>query len=531
MSSYEHARRAVAKIVFDGEDITDDVRPYLKSMTYTDNEDGEADDLQIKLQDREGIWLTKWLNNMIVEDSSTGLMKASDSYAGNKATISHYCNTTYGLNIRTGDGTWYPTFADYPYNGNAEVYCVVGSWAAVNYKGTLGFCWYSYLTPYGNAAPYAYTQALGSEGDQVWWIQKMLKELGYNLGNSGSNNDGLDAVFGSYTQDAVGQFQANEGIDVTYVCDAITWGHLYHAWGKATYPDAYKTGGADAAYKGLSIQADIVIENWKGDGVDCGLYCGRFELDSLTASGPPAEITIKATSLPYNSALRKTEDSKTWENISLWWIASEIAASGGMTLQWLIGEDPYYESVEQTKQSGVSFLAELCKKEGLALKIHDNSLVIFNQWSVDYVTTPVRTIVYGDGTYEKWNLSTSENDCKYDSCEITYVDPNTQNLIQGHAYADDYDSESDDHHVLRLWQKVNSAREADTLATRLLRQHNKYEYTVKFTVPGDPALCAGETVRLKGWGAFSGNYIISQAKHSVGDSGYTTQIQLRRVAA
>ena len=42
---------------------------------------------------------------------------------------------------------------------------------------------------------------------------------------------------------------------------------------------------------------------------------------------------------------------------------------------------------------------------------------------------------------------------------------------------------------------------------------------------------AGETVRLKGWGAFSGNYIISQAKHSVGSSGYTTQIQLRRVAA
>ena len=34
---------------------------------------------------------------------------------------------------------------------------------------------------------------------------------------------------------------------------------------------------------------------------------------------------------------------------------------------------------------------------------------------------------------------------------------------------------------------------------------------------------------LTGWGAWDGKYIVSQATHAIGSSGYTTQIKLRRV--
>lgn len=47
--------------------------------------------------------------------------------------------------------------------------------------------------------------------------------------------------------------------------------------------------------------------------------------------------------------------------------------------------------------------------------------------------------------------------------------------------------------------------------------------------PGNPALVAGVTVALEGWGGWSGKYIISQAQHTVsGTGGYTTQVRLRR---
>jgi len=55
MSDKNMARRTDVEINFDGTDITSSIRPYLLSVTYTDNEEDEADDLQIRLQDREGV--------------------------------------------------------------------------------------------------------------------------------------------------------------------------------------------------------------------------------------------------------------------------------------------------------------------------------------------------------------------------------------------------------------------------------------------------------------------------------------------
>lgn len=62
----EKARRATVRVGFDGTDITDDVRPYFLSMTYTDSEEDESDSLEIKLQDREGLWMESWLNEAVL---------------------------------------------------------------------------------------------------------------------------------------------------------------------------------------------------------------------------------------------------------------------------------------------------------------------------------------------------------------------------------------------------------------------------------------------------------------------------------
>ena len=65
MKKDNKARRTAAEIIFDGADITESIKPYLLSLTYTDNEEGETDDLQLKVQDREGEWLRGWLDRAI----------------------------------------------------------------------------------------------------------------------------------------------------------------------------------------------------------------------------------------------------------------------------------------------------------------------------------------------------------------------------------------------------------------------------------------------------------------------------------
>lgn len=62
MDIKDMARRTELKVSIEGVDISEDVKKYLSSLTYTDNEEDMADDLQISLDDRENIWLGSWLN-------------------------------------------------------------------------------------------------------------------------------------------------------------------------------------------------------------------------------------------------------------------------------------------------------------------------------------------------------------------------------------------------------------------------------------------------------------------------------------
>lgn len=57
-----NARRTAVRLIFDGADISADVNKYLLSLTYTDNEEDKTDDLQLSIDDREGVWLGNWLD-------------------------------------------------------------------------------------------------------------------------------------------------------------------------------------------------------------------------------------------------------------------------------------------------------------------------------------------------------------------------------------------------------------------------------------------------------------------------------------
>ena len=74
MSSEDAARRAGIGLEFAGVNVTKNLKPYILSMQYTDEEDGDADNLQIRLQDRNSAWLQSWLND-IVTVSAKGSFK------------------------------------------------------------------------------------------------------------------------------------------------------------------------------------------------------------------------------------------------------------------------------------------------------------------------------------------------------------------------------------------------------------------------------------------------------------------------
>lgn len=54
------ARKVTAMIKYNSKDISADLQPYLKSISFTDNLSGAADDLQLTLEDRQGLWQSDW---------------------------------------------------------------------------------------------------------------------------------------------------------------------------------------------------------------------------------------------------------------------------------------------------------------------------------------------------------------------------------------------------------------------------------------------------------------------------------------
>lgn len=435
MSNKEQARRTTAAIVFSGTDITRSILPYMLSLTYTDNEEDEADDLQIKLQDRDGIWLEKWLNDAIDAAASTVAVSEAGGGAGGTYTVT----ANSGLNVRTGPGTGYGILRALPYGTTITVSAIENGWAAISYSGQTAYVSANYI----------------KQGDE----------------------NSSEAKSTSTT--------------------------------------------------GLKISAAYVRENWNGDGNDKLLDCGQFELDTVKASGPPATITIKATSLPFNSQIRQTKKTKAWEAYTLSGIAQEIAGINGMACMYESSNDPYYERVEQFQTSDIQFLSQLCHDAGISLKVTNNIIVLFDQAEYEQ-KAPAFVVKRGDGSYTKYDLSVGKADSEYTSCRVRYANPNIGSVIEGIAYIEDYKEDSEDNQQLEVTASVSSIAEAQALAEKRLRLHNKYSKTVTFTFPGDPDKIAGVTAELSGWGAFDGKYIIKQSKHTLSNSGYTTQVAMRR---
>lgn len=284
-----------------------------------------------------------------------------------------------------------------------------------------------------------------------------------------------------------------------------------------------------AADAKLKIDATIIRRAWAGTpgGKDWRLPCGRFELDSVEASGPPAVVSLKASSLPFTASISQTKKSKSWENCRLSAIAGEIARDGGLGLLYESAADPLYERREQSRVSDAAFLKRLCEDAGLSLKCAGGKLVVFDQSAYEK-QPPAMSFRRGDRWYTKYKLKSGTAGVRYASCRVSCTDPATGQCIEGAAKSEDYNERAENNRRLEIKAQVRDAGEARALAEKKLRLHNKFAKTASFTLPGNPGLAAGMTVQLERWGGWSGKYLIACAEHTVNGGGYTTKVTLRR---
>ena len=285
--------------------------------------------------------------------------------------------------------------------------------------------------------------------------------------------------------------------------------------------------------KGTLLDATLQQKYWQTlSALPQSLRLGLFEIDEITSNGYPSEVQIKAVSVPDNNTLRGTERSRSWEKAKLQVIANDIASAAGMSLFWDTEENPVLDRAEQTEQSDLSFLYAICKDKGLALKISDKKIIIFDEAKYEAEKAKI-TIVKPGTVYKKesgmkylfvgtgYSLRTKIRDI-YAACRVSYQQGSSKSNIEA-----TYTAAGKKGKTLQVNEQVESVAAALNLAKKRLREKNKDEVTGSLNMLGNFILLSGVTVNLLGFGAFDDKYLITRASHDIG-SGYTTNIDVRR---
>ncbi len=322
---------------------------------------------------------------------------------------------------------------------------------------------------------------------------------------------------------------------------------------------ARKWSGPWSPSAGDRIVAYIKTINWSKPGEIKRLNCGTFEVDSIDFAGPPDTVSIKAVSLPVTTNVRQEKKTKAWESVTLKSIAAEIAKRAGFSLMYEAHNNPKYDRQDQTDVSDLSFLNDLCKQEGIALKVTGKKLVLFDEYVYEQKPSAL-TITRGVSDIISYGFSFTTQDVAYAGCEVSYQpaakkstskkkdDKGTAKAAAESTSKDSGKKKKDkaeqpkpikvvyrppgapkDGPILKVSQSVGSQAEAINAARKSLREKNKEAGKATLSLMGNVGLAAGMTIAIKGFGRFDGKYIIVSATHAVGGSGYTTNLEIRKV--
>lgn len=292
------------------------------------------------------------------------------------------------------------------------------------------------------------------------------------------------------------------------------------------------------------LSVSIGTYNWESlsEGYNV-MHLGSFEVDEIEISDAPSTVTIKAVSVTVaeTSTLRTAFRSKTWENLSLWRVANDIATENNMSLLWDCDENPNIKKTEQTDESDLEFLQKMCNDAGFALKIAISKIIVFDEAKYEK-KEPVMTLLR-PGTvlpvaldeeepqkpsgyisdYATGYTFTKKTRDIYKSCRVRYAKSQDKIVIEGIFQ----DPNKENGQELRVNQSVDSVAEAERLAKKKLREKNREEWTGSYNRPGCFLLVAGVTVQFENFGKFSGKYLVTKATHNIGAT-YTTSISVRR---
>lgn len=182
------------------------------------------------------------------------------------------------------------------------------------------------------------------------------------------------------------------------------------------------------AVTGNVLRVVLVAESWDSPGSYARLDCGSFEIDAVEFSDPPAVVSINATAVPLTKSIRCQQKTKAWEKVKVSEMAKQIASDAGMQLMYDADDDPLLDRVDQRQSSDLAFLRKICGDEGLALKVTDDKIVVFQEQKYEQKSAGI-TFKRGEASILSASFS-QDTSTTASKATVRYKDPKSGKLVK-----------------------------------------------------------------------------------------------------
>ncbi|HFC8507225.1 TPA: phage late control D family protein [Neisseria subflava] len=255
---------------------------------------------------------------------------------------------------------------------------------------------------------------------------------------------------------------------------------------------------------------------------------GSFEIAEIEYNHPPSTVSMKALAAGISKASR-TLKGRAYENTTLAEIVRQVAARLKLEPSGQV-KDIKIKRITQYQERDIEFLSRLAKEYGHTFKIVGNKLVF-----ADNATLKEREVVVVLSPEDMTRIRLRDLIKGVPTqVEMRGYDPKTKKTVSATRKTKSLRPKSKRGHTgdtLKIVpNKGESQAQLNARADAKLAEAQDDQCAGNITLFGNALLVAGQTVRLKNMGKFSGKYLVKQARHEYrSNSGYTTELEIKMI--
>lgn len=271
------------------------------------------------------------------------------------------------------------------------------------------------------------------------------------------------------------------------------------------------------------LKAWFRVTDWNRDGDNRSVFCGQFQVDKYTDGGPPDVFALEGICIPINRSFNVTARNKTYKKTSIKRRMADIAKRAGMKLVY-DAADHNIKEIAQGGKTDMEFAFSICEDYGLAMKIYNRKLVIYDMSKYEKRKAGYTIDLSGLGESGAYSIEKNVSSM-YDGVKMQYTGKGKKTVTYKYVRPG-----KKGNRLLFISSSADSHGDAERKAkAQLLKNLREVQVITLSNLRGDPKYKAAECFELTGAGQLNGKYFVDQVTHSK-DGRYTCSITAHLVA-